>query len=205
MMKRAAFFLITTFFLGAVMVALGGCAGTTQPSKFYILSALPQPEASALMTIENADALIGIGPINLPAYLNRSQIVTRASDNELKLAEFHLWAEPLNDNIARVLMESLSDLLNTNKITVWRAGNRATYQITLDVVRFDVGSDGNAVLNVFWAIYGQDGMGKLFNKKSIFRVPAGSGDYQAIVAAQNRAIMELSREIASAIKRIHDR
>jgi len=203
MMKRATFFLITTLFLGAVMVVLGGCASSTQPSKFYVLSALPQPEASAQMTIEGVDARIGIGPITLPAYLNRSQIVTRTSENELKLAEFHLWAEPLKDNIARVLMESLSNLLNTNQITIWRAGGRVAYQLTLDVVRFDVGSDGNAVLNVFWTIYGKDGKEELFKKKSIFREPAGSESYQAMVAAQNRTIMELSREIASTIQSIH--
>ena len=204
MMKRSTF-LITTAILGAVMALLWGCASTTQPSKFYVLSALTQPEATTQVTTSDADMLIGIGPITLPAYLNRSQIVTRTSENELKLAEFHLWAEPLKENISRVLMESLSNLLNTNRIVIypWRASISVAYQITLDVVRFDVGSDGNAVMNVYWTVYDKDGKEELLKKKSIFRESSGSKDYHSIVAAQNRTLMEFSREIASTIKKIH--
>ena len=206
MMKRSTF-LITTAILGAVMVLLWGCASTTQPSKFYVLSALTQPEATIQVTTSNADMLIGIGPVTLPAYLNRSQIVTRTSENELKLAEFHLWAEPLKENISRVLMESLSNLLNTNRIVTypWRASISVAYQITFDVVRFDVGSDGNALLNVYWAVYGKDGKEELLKKKSIFRESAESKDYHSIVAAQNLTLREFSREIASTIKKIHPR
>jgi uncharacterized lipoprotein YmbA len=191
--------------LGAVMAFLWGCASTTQPSKFYVLSALTQPEATTQVTTSDADMLIGIGPITLPAYLNRSQIVTRPSENELKLAEFHLWAEPLKENISRVLMESLSNLLNTNRIVTypWRASISVAYQITLDVVRFDVGSDEDAVMNVYWTVYDKDGKEELFKKKSIFRESVGSKDYHSIVAAQNRTLMEFSREIASTIKKIH--
>jgi len=204
MMKRSTF-LITTAILGAVMALLWGCASTTQPSKFYVLSVLTQPKATTQVTTSNADMLIGIGPVTLPAYLNRSQIVTRTSENELKLAEFHLWAEPLKENIARVLMESLSNLLNTNRIVTypWRTSISVAYQITLDVVRFDVGSDGNAVMNVYWTVYDKDGKEELLKKKSIFRESSGSKDYHSIVAAQNRTLMEFSREIASTIKKIH--
>ena len=204
MMKRSTF-LITTAILGAVMALLWGCASTTQPSKFYVLSVLTQPKATTQVTTSNADMLIGIGPVTLPAYLNRSQIVTRTSENELKLAEFHLWAEPLKENIARVLMESLSNLLNTNRIVIypWRTSISVAYQITLDVVRFDVGSDGNAVMNVYWTVYDKDGKEELLKKKSIFRESSGSKDYHSIVAAQNRTLMEFSREIASTIKKIH--
>ena len=157
------------------------------------------------MTTDDTDRLIGIGPITLPAYLKRNQIVTRNSENELKLAEFHLWAEPLKENIARVLMENLSNLLNTNRIIIypWRASSSVAYQVILDVVRFDVGTDGNAVMKVYWTVYGRDGKEELFKKKSTFLSPVGSEDYHEIVAAQNRTLMEFSREIASTIKRIH--
>jgi len=182
-----------------------GCASSTQPSKFYVLSAIPQSEATSQKTTDDTDILIGIGPITLPAYLNRSQIVTRTSENELKLAEFHLWAEPLKDNISRVLMESLSGLLNTNQIVIypWRASSSVAYQITLDVVRFDVGPDGDAVMNVYWTVYGIDSKEALLTKKSVFSASAKSKDYKAMVAAQNQTLMKFSREIASTIKKIH--
>ena len=205
MMNRVTFQIMTVM-LCSVLTVFGGCLSSSKPSKFYVLSALPQSETATQATTDNVDMLIGIGPITLPAYLNRFQIVTRTSENELKLAEFHLWAEPLKDNIARVLMESLSGLLKTNQIGVypWRTINRITYQITIDVVRFDVGFDGNALLSVFWTIYGKDGK-ELLTKKAVFSASAGSKNYKAIVAAQSLTLIEFSREIASTIKKIHPR
>ncbi|MGD9245946.1 MAG: PqiC family protein [Desulfobacterales bacterium] len=204
-MMNRLIFLITTVILGAVMVILAGCASYSQPSKFYVLNVMPQLEATAQVTTGDADILMGIGPITLPAYLNRSHIVTRTGENELKISEFHLWAEPLKDNIARVMMESLSRLLNTNQIVTypWRTSSRVAYQITLDVTRFDVGSDGHAQLDVYWTVFGKDGKEEMFKKKSIFRTPAKSRDYQEMVAAQNRTLIEFSREIASTIERVH--
>lgn len=206
-MMNRGIFQIMTFILCAVIMIFSGCASSTQPSKFYVLSAIPQSKTATQTTTDNVDMLIGIGPITLPAYLNRSQIVTRTSENELKLAEFHLWAEPLKENIARVLMESLSSMLNTNQIVIypWRASSSVAYQITIDVVRFDVGSDGNAMLNVYWTIFGKDGKEALLTKKAVFSASAGSKNYKAIVAAQNRVLIEFSREIASTIKKIHPR
>ena len=171
------------------------------------MRAIPKSETATQNTTGDADILIGIGPITLPAYLNRSKIVTRTSENELNLAEFHLWAEPLKDNISRVLMESLSSMLNTNQIAIypWRASSRIAYQVTLDVVRFDVGFDGNAMLNVYWTIFGKDGKEALLTKKSVFSVSAKSKDYKAMVAAQSLTLIEFSQEIASTIKKIHPR
>lgn len=206
MMNRVTFQIMIVM-LCSVLTVFGGCASSTKPSKFYVLSALPQSEPIAQTTTGDADILIGIGPITLPAYLNRSQIVTRTSENELNLAEFHLWAEPLKDNISRVLMESLSSMLNTNQIAIypWRISSRIAYQVTLNVIRFDVGFDGNAMLNVYWTIFGKDCKEALLTKKSVLRASAKSKDYKAMVAAQNQTLMEFSREIASTIKKIHPR
>jgi uncharacterized lipoprotein YmbA len=200
-------FQIMIVMLCSVLTVFGGCASSTKPSKFYVLSAIPQSETATQTTTDNVDMLIGIGPITLPAYLNRSQIVTRTSENELNLAEFHLWAEPLKDNISRVLMESLSGMLNTNQIAIypWRTSSRIAYQVTLDVIRFDVGFDGNAMLNVYWTIFGKDGKEALLTKKSVFSASEGSKNYKAIVAAQSLTLIEFSREIASTIKKIHPR
>jgi uncharacterized lipoprotein YmbA len=56
---------------------------------------------------------IGINPIVVPAYLDRPQIVTRIGANELEMAKFHCWAEPMEDSLGRVLAEDLSNLLFT--------------------------------------------------------------------------------------------
>jgi uncharacterized lipoprotein YmbA len=86
-------------------LALSGCSfGKSPPSHFYVLNAQedapPQPADHALV--------LRITHIGLPRYLDRFEIVTRSGSNELKLADFHRWAEPLEEGIARVLAENLA-------------------------------------------------------------------------------------------------
>ena len=59
---------------------------------------------------------IGVFPVAMPDYLDRPQVVTRVSENEIKLDEFNRWAEPLKENFYTVLVENLSTLLSNEKI-----------------------------------------------------------------------------------------
>src|SRR5215510_6709686 len=88
--------------LVASCLGLGACA--SMPSRFYILNTLPAqvPAAAA-----ERGPVIGVGPITMPKYLDRPEIVTRASQNQLTFGQFDRWAEPLQDNVFRVLAENL--------------------------------------------------------------------------------------------------
>ena len=54
---------------------LVGCAGNA-PSRYYVLSPLT---GESKVTSEESCVSVGIGPIKLPEYVNRPQIVTRTS------------------------------------------------------------------------------------------------------------------------------
>ncbi len=203
MMKKDTIRLSLVLF-SAVLVVLSACTGISKPSNFYVLSALPESE-TAVKGVGNENALaIGIGPITLPIYLDRSQIVTRISRNELKMDEFNRWAEPLKENFFRVLAENLSFLLNTVDVRLYsrRISTPVSFQVTIDVSRFDVTSDGKALLIAYWAVLGENGRKILLKKKSILRADAASMDYRDIVAAQNQALSGLSRAIAAEIKKL---
>jgi uncharacterized lipoprotein YmbA len=203
MMKNDTLKLSLALF-GTILMILSGCIGTTKPSKFYVLSALPESEATAKGVSKESTMAIGIGPITLPSYLDRSQIVSRISINELKLAEFNRWAEPLKENFFRVLAENLSVLLNTVDVSIYprRISTPVNYQVAIDVTRFDVTSNGKALLIAYWTVLGEDGKKILLKKKSILFADTASMDYKDIVAAQNQALSELSRAIAADIKKL---
>ncbi|MDH5298187.1 MAG: PqiC family protein, partial [Desulfobulbaceae bacterium] len=97
------------------VLLLAGCVPRTDPVSYYQLSAL-EAERSGTATADSDKLVIGIGPVGLPEYLDRPQIVTRLTPNRLHLAHNHRWAEPLGQNIARVLGENLSPLLGTDRI-----------------------------------------------------------------------------------------
>jgi uncharacterized lipoprotein YmbA len=178
---------------------LSGCANT-QPSQFYLLQALSSPPA--LSETKPFSQALGLGPITFPQYLNRPQIVTKASAHEVELAEFHKWAEPLQENVANVLEENLSVLLSTDQIVKhpWKRASLLDYQLSLDVIQFDGTKNREAVLKVRWTLVGEDGGTLLVKKTSHFIEPVGSLDYEDFVQAMSRTLDSLSKEIADAIK-----
>ena len=145
---------------------------------------------------------IGIIPVELPAYLDRQQIVTRVNANELHLAGFDEWAEPLNDSFTRVLMENLSVLLPTDSFIILngRGPEPADYKVQVEVIRFDGSLAGDTSLLARWTIVGEDDKKIFLTGKSAFKETAGAPGYKALVAAQSRTVEALSREIAGAAK-----
>jgi len=119
-------------------MVLVGCP-STQPSKFYVLTPISFPEQQGDILSGPHALAIGIGPIEIPDYLDRPQSVKRRSLQELDLAEFHKWAEPLNENVSHVLAENLSALLSTDRIEEypWRSSISVDYQVIVDVLQFD--------------------------------------------------------------------
>ena len=181
----------------ALAVCLAACAGKSASSKFYVLSPLPQSKLSGAEGIT-----IGVLPVAMPDYLDRPQIVTRVSENEIQFDEFSRWAEPIKENFYTVLVENLSTLLNSEKIikTVESLSVKVAFQVGVDVVQFDGALGGDVVLIARWGVFEAEGKKLLLAKRSLFKEPTGAATYEALVAAQSRAVAALSREIAEAIK-----
>jgi uncharacterized protein len=200
-MKRRFCFPIACIIFFAWVVILNGC-GHTQPSRFYLLQSFPDMEKDRQAPTTGPSLAICVGPVMLPKYLDRPQIVTTTKTSELKLAEFDRWAEPLRDNFSRVLTERLSKALGTDRVTVFPWGKAASfdYQVIVTVVRFDGELGENAELSARWSVIGDGGKKELLTRKSDLSEPTGAQGYDALVSAQSRAIARLSKEIAGAIK-----
>ncbi len=186
----------------ALLMHLAGCASSA-PTRFYVLSPLASSKAESQVLKDDGCIALGVGPVELPAYLDRPQIVTRVSENELNLAEFDKWAEPLKDNFSRVLVENLSTLLCADAISIfpWKGPTPIDYRIEVTVIRMDGNVGGNASLVARWAIFRENDRKMLLTRQSSFSRLLSSEGYKALVSAQSRAIADLSREIAEAIKK----
>ena len=189
--------LLSTVFLSI----LGSCA-TTQHSKFYTLQALSSTLDAKPVNLSEERISIGVGPVSFPDYLDRPQIVTRVGPNELSIEEYHRWAGPLEDNFKRILAENLSILLDTDRVATfpWQDSTNVTFQVKVDVLQLDGSLGGQAVLIARWTIYGKDGKKALIMQKSKFSAHAAGSSYQQLVLAENQAVNDLSRKIASALK-----
>ena len=185
--------------LSVLLLVLSGC--TTPPTRFYVLPALTGADTAALSSGVKPNLTIGVGPVTLPPYLDRPQIVTRASRAKLELGDFDQWAAPLQDSFARVLAEDLSLLLGTDRVLLhpWPRTTDVDYQVTVDVIRFDGGVGGEVVQAARWSLIGADGK-ELTMRKTRFQAPANPRDYEATVTAMSRILEDLSRDIAATLQ-----
>lgn len=179
---------------------LWGCANT-QPTHFYLLRAMDSSTNSVMLETKKSGVSLGLGPISFPKYLDRPHIVTRISSHEIDLAEFHKWAEPLEDNVANVLDENLSALLSTDRIVPypWKRSNPPDYQLSLDVIQLDGQKNQEAMLKVRWTLVADDGKRLLQKKTSQFSEILRGSEYEDLVEAMSRMLASFSQEIADAI------
>ena len=191
--------------LGLSLLTLTGCPGNA-PTRLYVLTATTDKPAST----SPEGVAIGVGPITLPKYLDRPQIVTRVAANSLDQANLDQWGGDLNDNITRVVATNLSNLLATDRVSLypWKDGAPVDFQVTMDISRFEQDKDGSAVLNVFWSIVNpKDGTVLLMRRSSYTQSagePAASQSdnprpFDAQAAAMSRDLAQFSHDVAAAI------
>jgi len=180
-----------------VATLLAGCA-STKPSQFYTLSPSAMP---AIAT--SSDISVSVGPVSIPAVVDRPQIVLRTGENQVSIAEFDRWASPLKGDIARVVAENLVSMLGTPQVSVFpqSIAADASHRVVINVLRFDSEPGKMATLDALWSVSsrknGQDRSGR-----TTITEPAQGGGYADLVAAHSRALGRLSGDIAAAIRQI---
>ena len=204
----------------AAVFGLASCA-VTDTTQYYTLGAataastnLRASTSTATSTEPRAGAAtsrgsvagsraVGVGPVIMPRYLDRTQIVTRPGTDQVEISTFNRWAEPLEDGISRILAEEISVRVPTERVVTfpWRGvvARVIQYQVVVAVVRFDGRPGGDVTLDTRWRILDREGDELLFRRSTVVEPAAGRG-YEPIVAAMTRAIMALGQEIAAEIR-----
>lgn len=187
---------IAVIILAIGVLTMAGCAPTPPPTYFQ----LEEPANVQLSGIERGIA-VGVGPLNLPAYLDRPHIVTRATEHRLELSDFNRWAEPLKDSMLRVIAVNLSNELETTRVFALPRRIPVVpieFKVEINVARFDGRLGGEVVLVARWILLGKEDQ-LISTKVSIIREQSVGSDYDALIKAQNKTLQKLSNEIAEAI------
>jgi len=195
--------------LAGVALAVGlavGCSITSpRPdlSQYYVLTSIVSPAAPPATRHPPA---IGLGPINLPGYLDHNEIVTRVGPNQLDLSPTDRWAEPVDQNFKNVLARNLGQLIGTDQIIQfpWYNNVKLDYKIELSVTRFDADQSGVVTLNAKWIIREGRGDRVLLAHESALTQPASSTSTAAEVAALSQSLGSLSQGIADAILQLQE-
>ena len=194
--------------LGLAWLSFTACVHVGQqqehPWRLFTLSPLPEAERAAevISSPGPVQPAIGLGPIHLPGYLDQDQIVTRISQNRITLSDNDRWAEPLADNIAHVLAQNLSMLLQTQQVTLqpWTGQQRPTYQLEIDVLSFETDTAGTAHLVARWFMRDVATRQTIAEKEVRLTASAEGTSTEQLVASLSKTLGDFSVGIASAIR-----
>ena len=191
MMRRLAAIAIPCI----VVILAAGC-GSTPSSRFYTLSATPAPGAGT-----PSDLSLAVGPVTIPAVIDRPQIVVSAGPNQVRLDEFNRWASPLQSNISRVVADNLAAILGTPRVSLFpqTMSAAADYRVAILVQSFDSAPGDAATLDAVWTV-SRAKDGKSQTGRTAVREAAPQGGFDGLAAAHSRALARLSRDIADAIQ-----
>lgn len=182
------------------LLALSSLAGCRSPSShFYTLRSTATPA----QTQSAVSYSIVVGPITVPAAVDRPQIVAYHGASQVTLAEQSRWAEPLASGIPRVVAGNLAKLLDGAQVSAFPQIVPADpdYRVILDVQRFEPVLGDAATIEMLWTVRAAKG-GATKTGRSVARERAAGGDYDAIVAAFDRSLAAVSGDIAAAIRSI---
>lgn len=195
---------LIALFLWVALVGSVGC-GSSKPSRFYTLASMNSPGSTFGNAPARPGAVVAIGPVTIPRYLDRPQIVTRSDGNEVRIAETERWAGSLEEDVSRVLIENLSMLLAEEDVVVlrWKQAVLSPVpikcRVEVEVMRFEGTVGGTVELAARYTIHDVDGKA-LSMRESTLREPAGGPGYGSLAAAMSRTLASASREIASVIR-----
>lgn len=174
---------------------LGGCS-SSPASSFYRL----KPDATLTAMGTAAPLYVAVSPVTIPALVDRPQIVLSVADNQVWPEEFQRWAEPLKGNIQRTIAGDLASLLGTEHVSVYAVDSSGlpTWRVRVDIMQFDSVLGNMATIDAQWTI-SPPGDAKPIVGRTLAREPVRGQAYDALVAAHDRALGSVSRNIAAAI------
>ncbi len=208
--------------VGLLVVLLSACSSSPKTS-YYTLSAAPTPSTHPTPVTSTETSVI-VGPVSLPDSVDQALLVVHNGTNQVSMSEFHRWAGSLKGDISRVIAANLTHELGSTRVWSYAQSmqTKADYQVLIDVQSFDARLGEVVVLDVLWTIRlsatnaagvtlakagvkpagttpvatpGLPRSGRTQVREAVF----GTG-YEPLVAAQSRALMQVSADIAKSIR-----
>lgn len=184
-----------------ITLLVAGCTGKTPQAVYYTLNVTKDTDEALQAIVVPQDILVGVGSVKFPDELDRPSIVTRSGLNRLEVNEFHRWGGSLKKNFTRVVVENISILMQTDQVMArpWERYFQPDVRIAFDISQFDGRLGEYATLNLTWMAFRKEKDEPLIVRRSDIREPVTDNTYDALVAAQSRAIFRLCREITEAL------
>lgn len=186
---------LALLFAAAVFAA----CSSTPPTQHYTLAEVALPPLAAR---DGAPPMtVGVGPVRIPAYVDRPEFVLRLSDYRVELLTFEHWAAPLDLRLPQVLVADMQQQMPFAQVIAFppRLPTPVDVQVEVDVQQFDVDDAGTAVLVADWRLRRPGGRPPPFSGRAEVMATAADNSMPSRVAALSEAVARLGQSLAEAI------
>src|SRR5271166_6602514 len=167
----------------ALVAALAAGCGTTAPSRFYTLDSTAAADGTP-----PARCAVIVGPVSVPASVDRAEFVVQVAPNRVEIDEFNRWAAPLGDSIASIVAANLTVLLGTPEVATAPLANfNPDYRVTINVQRFESVRAEAAIVEAVWAVQKRGG-GPSRSGRTVAREAVQGEGFDALAAGHSRAL-----------------
>jgi len=189
-----------------LLSACGGLPGSA-PTNFYILK--PQPaavlqKAAGDLSLDPGIS-VGIGPVQIPAYADRSQIVTFDGGARVNVSDFDHWAEPLAAAVGRIISTDMAHLIGEAQVFPYPADFRPdaeALQISLEILDITRLENNVARLSARWHVKNLRENRVELRQSASYEMPAGGGDYNSYADAMSALLGRLAVDMARSLEKI---
>jgi uncharacterized protein len=197
-------------FLSFVLVALvsftcSGCLffSNSPAPRFYTLHSTVNSGGITKLDIA-PKLIIGIGPVEVPEYQNRPQIVTRDKGGLLTFAQFERWGESLDSGIERLILENLTEIFPQADFQMFPCNFSIPldYQVLVNIVQLESQLDKDVLLIAQWTIIDLRTKEMLLTKRSQVLQEINPHTYSGLAQALSKACLVLSEEIARSLSEL---
>ena len=182
--------------LSAAALAFATCSGT--PTQVFTLAASGD---RATTPAEPHAPLVHVDRATVAETFDRSQMVTRIGEHRISLHEFAVWSEPIADLITGTVVDDLARRFGDDRVMrTPRSGTHdaAAARVELEVLRFDLDEQGQAVVEARWTVTSAGGA-TLRRRERVTAQAADPKEAPSRVMALRAALATLADHIATAV------
>jgi len=176
------------------------CAAKAPTRVQYLLRAEPSPRSVRV----EAPIHVGLGSVTIAPYLRQPGLVVATEDGQVRAANGHLWAEPLDAGLRSYLRAEISDKLGYD---ISASGvDRSGWDYTIDVYvdRLHGTMSGTAILDASYQITPRAGAKKVADYRFSHAAGLPREGYSGLVSAETHLVAELAAAIVGSLRALHD-
>ena len=191
---------VVALLIACAMFTAGCSARGAVPTEYVLASVTADGSAASAA---RGNPTISVGPVDVPEYLDRPQIVTRAEGGRVHASESHVWAEGLSAGLLRVIVDNLAYWVPSTRVNPFLSplAAGADYRVAVRVSALEADAAREHItLDAHWTLVVAEDGDVIAAQRVRVQESVQGGTYHDVVRAYDAAAGKLSRDIADAIR-----